>query len=285
MTDTFVVRQLENSDLPEAANILVEGFPRYSLAFWQKRLRAMTQRERAPGTPIFGYGLDVGSLQGVVLTFGSSHGPPKASQTIVNISSWTVRPTLRGAAAFELYRRAANAGDMTFSNLSAAAHTVKTIKKLGFTQWTAGQIAAAGVARSPGARRRIVPLGDAEREGLSPERAAMMRYHQARGCLVFCLEGNERLAPFMFLPRRVKGVIPLAQLIYCERLSDFIDNSRTITLEILKRGYAALLVDASGPIEGLVGRYFPGQAPKYYKGAMPIYAIDHSYSEMIYIGF
>jgi hypothetical protein len=30
MTDTFVVRQLENSDLPQKANILAEGFPKYS---------------------------------------------------------------------------------------------------------------------------------------------------------------------------------------------------------------------------------------------------------------
>jgi hypothetical protein len=96
MTDPFVVRQLENSDLPQVANILAEGFPKYSLAFWHNRLHAMAQRERAPGTPAFGYGLDVGGLQGVILTFGSLHGPPQARQTIVNLSSWTVRPTLRG---------------------------------------------------------------------------------------------------------------------------------------------------------------------------------------------
>ena len=89
----------------------------------------------------------------------------------------------------------------------------------------------------------------------------MMRDHQARGCLTFCLEGNDRLLPFMFLPRRAKGIIPVAQLIYCERLSDFTDNSRAITLEILKRGYAALLVDASGPIEGSQGDTFLAKRP------------------------
>ena len=47
MTDTFVVRQLENSDLPQVANILAEGFPKYSLAFWHNRRHAMAQRERA----------------------------------------------------------------------------------------------------------------------------------------------------------------------------------------------------------------------------------------------
>ena len=221
----------------------------------------------------------------MVLTFGSLHGHAEVRQTIVNISSWTVRPALRGPAAIELYRHSTNADGMTFSNLSAAARTQKTIKKCGFIERTAGQIIAVGVARSRGARRIIVPLNDLERAGLSPERAAMIRDHQALGCLTFCLEGNDRLAPFIFLPRRVKPGIPVAQLIYCEYLTDLIDNSRIITLEVLKRGFAALLIDASGPIEGFIGRYFPARAAKFYKGPMPLYAIDHSYSEMIYIGF
>jgi len=280
-----MIRQLEHTDLPVVARLLAEGFPRQPLAFWQDRVRAMAQREAPPGTPHFGYGLDVGGLQGVVLTFGSLHGPAETRQTIVNISSWTVRPAFRGLAAIELYRCATNADGMTFSNLSSAARTQKTIKKCGFIERTAGQVIAVGVTRSRGRRPLIISLNDAERAGLSSERAVMMHDHQARGCLTFCLEGRDRLAPFMFLPRRVNPGIPVAQIIYCERLSDLTDNSRTVTLEVLKRGFAALLIDASGPIKGLMGRYFPNRAPKYYKGPMPIYAVDHSYSEMIYIGF
>lgn len=284
MTEAFTIRQLEHADLPEVAKILAEGFPRQSLAFWQDQLRKMAQRQPAPGTPLFGYGLDIGGLQGVILTFGSLHGPAEARQTIVNISSWTVRPAFRGLAAIELYRYATSADGVTFSNLSAVTRTQKTIKKCGFVERTAGQMIAVGVAHSRGTKP-IISLNDAERAGLSPERAAMMRDHQARGCLTFCLEDHDRLVPFMFLPRRLKPGIPVAQLIYCERLSDLTDNSRTVTWEALKRGFAALLIDASGPLKGLIGRYFADRASKYYKGPTPIYAIDHSYSEMIYIGF
>jgi hypothetical protein len=78
---------------------------------------------------------------------------------------------------------------------------------------------------------------------------------------------------------------PGYRFIYCERLSDLVDNSWAITLEVLKMGFVALLVDAPGPIEGFGGRYFPGRAAKYYKGRAPPFAVDHSYSEMIYIGF
>ena len=281
----FLIRELEHADIPQVAQILAEGFPRRSLAFWQDRLRGMELRERAPRTPLFGFGIEDHGLQGVALTFGSLHGPAEARQTIVNISSWAVRPTQRGPAAKELYRHATSADGMTFSNLSAAPHTQRTIKEFGFTERTAGQFAGVGVLRARAARRRILSVSEAERAGLAPIRAEMMRYHEARGCLTFCVEEIDRLASIMLLPRRVGPGIPVAQLIYCERLSDLVDNSWVITSEILKRGYVALLVDASGPIEGLWGRYFPDRAAKYYKGPVPPYAVDHSYSEMIYIGF
>ena len=285
MIGRFVIRQLERSDLSEAARILAEGFPRNSLESWRDRLRILERREAAPGTPLFGYGLEADGLQGVGLTIGSLHGPPETRQTIVNGSSWTVRPAYRGPAAVELYRRSVRGEGMTFSNLSAAAHTLRTIRMCGFTEYTAGVMIGIGMARSSGRKRRVVSLKDATRSGLSPERAAMMNYHQTRGCLTFCLEDNDRLAPFMFTARLVFPGFRLAQLIYCENLDDLINNSYAITLEILKHGCAALLVDASGPIKGLVGRYFPGRKPKYYKGPAPFYPIDHSYSELIYFGF
>jgi hypothetical protein len=285
MTRRYAIRELEHSDLPEMARILAEGFPRHSLECWQARLRTLAQRDPAPGTPLFGYGLDVDGLQGVGLTIGSLHGPPEGRQTIVNGSSWTVRPAHRGAAAIELYRRSTSGKGMTFSDLSSGANTRKIIKICGFTEYTAGTVIAVGVARGRGPKRRIVHLSDAERSGLSPDRAEMMRYHQARGCLTFCVGTNGRLAPFIFIARSMRSGLRVAQLIYCERLRDLIDNSLAITLEAFKRGCAALLVDGSGPIEGLKGRYFPSLEPKYYKGPAPLYAIDHSYSELIYFRY
>lgn len=278
----FTIRELEHSDLPEAARILAEGFPRHSLDRWQARLRILAERNRAPGTPRFGYGLDVDGLHGVGLAIGSLHGPLETRQTIVNGSSWTVRPAYRGAAAIALYRRCMNGAGMTFSDLSSGARTRRMITICGFTEYTAGVAIAIGVGRARGPKRRIVSLSDAARSGLSPERVAMMSYHQARGCLTFCVERSDRLAPLMFMTRSLRTGLRVAQLVYCESLSDLIDNSRAITVEAWKRGCAALLVDTSGPIKGLKGRYFPGVEAKYYKGPAPFYAIDHSYSELIY---
>ena len=283
MSGRFVIRELEHSDLAEVACILAEGFPKHSLECWGNRLRILAQRDPAPGTPLLGYGLDVDGLQGVGLTIGSIHGPANARQTIVNGSSWTVRQAYRGAAALELYRRSMSGRGMTFSNLSPARHTLKAIELCGFVERTAGVIIGIGAGRAPGQNRRIVQLGDAC-SGLAADQATTMRYHQERGCLTFCVEHRDRLAPLIFTTKPVLIGLRLAQLIYCERLSDLIDDSRLITMELWKNGYLAMLVDASGPIPGVKGRYFPGLKPRYYKGPPPLYAIDHTYSEMIYFG-
>ena len=279
----FTIRELEERDLPELSKILAEGFPHHSRAFWENCLRTSKNREPAPGTQQYGYGIEADGLKGAVLTLGSLHGP--ARQTVVNISSWTVRPSHRGLPAKELYRYATRFDHFTYSNLSAAPHTLKTITQFGFQERTAGQIIAVGVRKVTRRPTRIVTMQDAERAGLSPQKAEMLRYHENQGCIAFCLELPDRLAPFIFLPRRGKLGIPIAQLIYCEQIDDFQDNSRSIFLWLLTRGYPALLVDGSGPIPGLKGKYFPGRAAKYYKGQPPLYAVDHTYSEMIYFGF
>ena len=282
----LAIRELEHSDIPEAARILAEGFPRHSSGRWQDRLRTLAEREPAPGTPLFGYALDVDGLQGVGLIISSLHGPPEARQTVVNGSALAVRPAYRGAGAMALYRRCTSGDGMTFSNLSASAHMRKLIQACGFTERTAGIAIAVGVAaRAQGRKRRVLSLSDAERSGLSAERAEMMRYHEARGCLTFCVADNDRLAPFMFMPRSMRFGVRVAHLIYCERMSDLIENSWATTVKVWKSGCAALLVDASGPIEGLKGRYFPGVEPRYYRGPTPFYTIDYSYSELIYFGF
>ena len=281
----FTIRELEERDLSEAVQVLAEGFPRLSRTYWESCLRIIKDRNRIPGTPQFGYGIEDGGLQGVVLALGSLHGPDNR-HTIVNLSSWTVRRTHRGrGVAKELLRHASSFEGFTYSDLSAAAHTIKAVTQLGFKESTAGQVLAVGLRKEPRRPLRIISVDDAERAGLAPEKAEMLRHHASYRCIVFCPELEDQLAPLIFLPRKVQGIFPLAQLIYCEKMEDFLDNSRSIYLRLLSKGFPALLIDGSGPIPGLKGRYFPGKAARYYKGPFPQYAVDHTYSEMTIIGF
>lgn len=277
------IRELEVADLPAVVRVLAEGFPRVSDRHWDRCLKIIKDRDYPRGTPQFGYGIEDSGLQGVVLTLGSLHGVAESSQTIINISSWTVRPSHRGIAAKALFDHASSFEGVTYSDLSAAAHTIRTITKLGFRESTAGQVLGLGLRRAP-ETASILTVKEAAM-GLAADKLEMLRYHESYGCICFCVELRDRLAPLIFLPRKIKGLIPLAQLIYCERSSDLQEHARAIYYRLLSLGFPGMLVDGSGPIPGLAGRYFPGKAARYYKGPFPDYAVDHTYSEMIYIGF
>lgn len=281
----YSFREIETSDLATVATLLTEGFARRSPEFWTDRLQRMRALDPAPNTPRYGYAIETpDGLQGVALTFGSLHEAEIDPLTIINISSWTVRPAFRGKPAKELYGHTARLAGPTYSNLSAALHTQKAIKAYGFAERTAGQVIGVG-HRSSGKRVGVLSRGDAVRMGLGAGVAEMLAHHEQRGCIALCLDLPDRLAPLLFLPRRVKPGLPIAQLIYCERESDLLEHSGTISMALLKRGFLALLVDASAPLPGFLGRYFPNRAAKYYKGRLPSLYVDHSYSEMIYIGF
>jgi hypothetical protein len=279
------IRTLSDQDLSEAVRLLTEGFPRRNEEYWRVGLARLARREPPEHTVPVGYGLFEGDrMHGVVLAIPSLHAHPRGNQTFVNISSWYVEPSHRGALAKQLYDHASSRHpDVTYTNLSAAAHTQKAIRKMGFQEWTEGQMLGVGTRSTPG-RKRVVPAREARSAGLPDSVAQTLVDHEEAGCIAFCLETPEKLAPFVFLRRRVMR-LPCAQLIYCESLDDLVENGRKLSATLALRGYPAMIVDAAGPIPGLRGRYFAGKASKYIRGPAPLLHVDHTYSEMIFLGF
>jgi hypothetical protein len=278
------IRELTDADLPEAVRVLCEGFPHRSAAYWQRGLEHMTRLAVLPQTTRYGLGLHVdGTMRGVILAIPSHHVSSAGAQTIVNLSSWCVHPGHRGRAALQLYAQACSGPpEITYTNLSATAHTLKAVAARGFRESTAGQMLCIGTRPSPGTKR-FVPPAQALAAGLSAPMARTLVDHEALGCLAVCLETPAKLIPLIFLKRRVKG-LPLAQLIYCESLADLAAHGLAITAWLAGRGHPAMIVDASGPVPGLRGRYFDGKARKFYKGPPTLLAVDHSYTEMMYFG-
>jgi hypothetical protein len=112
---------------------------------------------------------------------------------------------------------------------------------------------------------------------------ALLRAHQADGCI--CLVGiaGGRRSPFVLAPRRKYGLVTLALLGYCRDVAEFVRFAAPIGRYLAWRGILMVLVDANGPIEGLVGYYTPTK-PKYFRGPHRPRLGDLAYSERTMFG-
>jgi hypothetical protein len=79
-------------------------------------------------------------------------------------------------------------------------------------------------------------------------------------------------------------VVPFAYLAYCRRLDDFVRFAGPLGRFLAKRGFPFVVLDANGPIEGLIGKYSDG-APKYFKGPDQPRLGDIAYTERVMFGY
>jgi hypothetical protein len=68
----------------------------------------------------------------------------------------------------------------------------------------------------------------------------------------------------------VKGFLPCVQLVYCRDIEEFKRFAGPIGRFLALRGRPMIIVDSNGPISGLLGKYFDGISPKYFKGRVDL---------------
>jgi hypothetical protein len=278
-------RQIEEADLPGVAGLLARGFPIRDLAYWQRAFARLRVHHGPPDMPQFGYLLECdGTPVGVVLTIASVRPPGDKPEVLCNLSSWYVEPAFRAYAPL-LISAASRHKDVTFVNVSPAPHTEPIVEVQGFKRYSDGQFAAVP-ALAPAPDGLDVRLQDGDKAPQGPCDAVemeLMRSHRAYGCITLWAIAPDRAFPFVFMPRRVNGVIPCAELVYCSSLAAFIRFARPIGWALLRRGRAFVLVDAPAPIAGLPGHFFPGKRPKYSRGIPPRIG-DLAYTEIPMFG-
>jgi hypothetical protein len=109
-----------------------------------------------------------------------------------------------------------------------------------------------------------------------------LRVHAEFGCTsVWCVTADGS-HPFVFAPRIVWRSIPCFQLVYCRSIDEFVRFARPLGRFLALRGRPAVIVDANGPVAGLVGRYF--LRPKYFKGTNRPRLGDLAYTEASLFG-
>jgi hypothetical protein len=278
-------RQIEEGDAPAVAELLTRGFPNRNRQFWYNALDQLARREPPPDLPKYGYLLQTdGELVGAILLICSTVRMGGSFVPRCNLSSWYVEPTFRAYAPL-LVSQALRHKDATYLNVSAAPHTWPTIEAQGFSRYSEGLFVCLP-ALSAGPDDKVEVIEGREQPPLSTDafEHEVVVQHAEHGCIsVWCITADAAY-PFVFRPRLVKGFVPCAQLIYCRDMADFARFAGPLGRYLALRGRAVVIVDANGPIPGLIGVFRRGSKPKYFRGPQRPRLGDLAYTEYAILG-
>jgi hypothetical protein len=280
-------RRIVDADAAAVVTLLTRGFatrrPRH---FWERVIARLATRSVPADAPRYGYLLESdGTAVGAILQIFSTLRAGGHATARCNVSSWYVDPAFRSYAPF-LVSQALKQKGVTYLNVSSIPHTRPIVEAQGYLRYSNGVfVALPCLSRAAaGIRARIV---GAEVQPLAPCEAherELMRDHADYGCVALWCETPERAYPFVFRERRVRGLITCAQLVYCRDVADFVRFARPLGLHLAWRGLPLAILDANGPVRGLVGKYFDQTMPKYFKGGAPPRLGDLAYTETALFG-
>lgn len=278
------VREIAANDVDGVTDLLTRGFPRRSRAFWTKVLACLARRPPPAGLPKFGYLLEGGGAPVGAILLISSQMPNGANSAVrCNVSSWYVEPSYRSYASF-LAAKALSHKDVTYLNITPAPHTRPIVQAQGYSQYAAGTFVALPALTLSSQRARVRPFDLARNADVEPFERDLLLEHAGYGCISLVVETSDGPHPFVFRPRVVKGIVGFAQLIYCRNIEDFVRCAGPIGRYLALRGKPLVIVDADGPIPGLVGKYLAGRMPRFFRGPDRPRLGDLAYTEIAMFG-
>jgi hypothetical protein len=277
-------RQIADGDLDALADLLWRGFgARRTHAFWRQVLAGLKARAVPDGMPRYGCLLEnAGVPVGAVLVIFAT--TPGGAAPRANVSSWYVEPAYRSYAPL-LVAQAVKLKQATYSNISAVRHTWPILEAQGYRRYSNGIfVAVPALQRSGADDLRLLAADHVPDAPHEPFERDLLIEHAAFGCISFWAVTRERAHPFVFRPRIVKSMVPCAQLIYCRDVADVARFAGPIGRFLARRGRPFVVVDANGPIDGLLGRYFADTMPKFYRGPLEPRLGDLAFTETALFG-
>lgn len=279
-------REIVEADRAVVADLLTRGFDyTRTRAFWLHAFDSLSDRPTPAGYPRYGYALVAdGVVVGVLLLIFARVSTASGPIVRCNVSSWYVEPAFRMYGTM-LVSRSIKHRDVTYYNITPAPHTYPILEAQGYVRYCDGRFLAVPMlsARGTGGRVQRVTPDMKPGDDLSAAEIDVLLQHQHYGCIsVVCGPPGAR-QPFVFAPRRRYGVVSFGILVYCRTIDSFVQSARPLGLFLAARGIPLVILDANGPVRGLVGKYLESY-PKYFKGSDRPALGDIAFSERAVFG-
>jgi hypothetical protein len=283
-------REILESDIEAIGTLLTGGFTRRKREYWMRGLRYQSKRSIPPDVPRYGFLLESisGSVVGCLLLIYSNRLYGGATSIFCNVSSWYVDPQFRNYAPL-LASIAQRRKDVTYFNVTPDVSTWPIIEAQGFKPYCRGLcISIPVLSRAErGVNVEVIRCDTKLIKGLPESDLAMLKRHAECGCLCLVCHSPEGTLPFIFLslPKRYGFIaMPAMQLGYCRNISDYVRYAGTLGRFLLQQGKPIVLLDANGPMAGLVGIYTERRGRKYFKGPSQPRLGDLSDTELVIFG-
>lgn len=278
-------REIGSADVDRIADLLTHGFPERTRKFWSRALRRLSEHSTPAGFPQYGYMLECdGRPVGVILLICSCFDIGGQKRVRCNVSSWYVEPAYRIYGAL-LASRALKHEQATYFNVTPRPWTLRILEAQGYKRYCNGRFVAIPALSGRLWGACVTPVTPDTRAGedLSCYEVDLLLKHAAYGCISVTCSWGKRRHPFIFLPRCKAKLVPFAYLAYCRQMDDFVRFAGPLGRFLAMRGLPLIVIDANGPVKGLIGSYSDG-APKYFKGPVPPRLGDLAYSERALFG-
>jgi hypothetical protein len=272
---------IDDCNSGNALAVLTRGFPEKTESFWAEGLRKiLASPSRRDAEPI-GFLMAMGGEDvGVVLTIPSERPGPGGVRNVFNLAAWYVDEPHRWLAPRMLQKVVAQAAVFTDLTPSAAAQQIN--QRLGFEVLNEGfqVFPLPWTALRARKQARVIPV---EQASLSDDARATLDQHLRLGCVVAVLQNGADHHPLIF-SRMTRRRLPGARVILTDSKRLIVDNLAVISRFLLGNGMFFLLMDANRADATAGGSISRWSAPTYVKGAADRNRIDHTYSELIFLG-
>lgn len=278
-------RLINDDDLLAIAELLGKGFGGYSSTAWSRRLDLLKHRNVPDGIPQYGYCLDAGGrLVGVILLISSIRRIGEEDAVFSNVGSWYVEEDYRAYAQL-LVSMALRKKDVTYLNVTPAPHTWPIVENQGYTRYCNGLFFAAAALKRPQPGVGIAPFDEQSHRNVPDY--DLLRRHAELGCTVLVACENGQYTGYVFRRYCIRaGKLPLPAMlvIHGPDQKQLVRLAGNLGRHFLRRAAPFLVIDADGPVAGLLGVYTEARGRKYFRGPHRPGLCDLSDTELAIFG-